>query len=77
MKLRQQAGGVAYAAPRFQFPLPERSHMTETILVIIAVAAALAIAARRMTAPGSNFPEPLDSAAELPEPVPSDKSDRE
>lgn len=45
--------------------------MTETILVIVAVAAALAIAARKMAMPGSSFPEPLDSSAELAEP-PSD-----
>lgn len=47
--------------------------MTETILVVIAVLAALAIAARKAALSGTNFPEPLDEAAELPEPVATDK----
>jgi hypothetical protein len=41
--------------------------MTETILIVVAVLAALAIAARRAALPGRNYPEPLDPAAELPE----------
>ncbi len=46
--------------------------MTETILVVFAVLAALAIAARKAALSGSNFPEPLDEKAELSEPVASD-----
>ena len=46
--------------------------MTETILVLIAVFAALAIVARKAGSAGSNFPEPLEQPAELPDPVASE-----
>lgn len=42
--------------------------MTETFLVIVAVIGVFTVVARRIAMPGRNFPQPIDSPVELPQP---------